>query len=247
MFRRLSILTTPDVGSGVARVPSNRKENVMAIFLGFDRSEYPGDATMQLLRTQAQIDFTGFYLAPAPSHGNQGWMGKRSFLQGLGFGFAPIYVGQQQSPPGSLNLTAAQGTIDGQNATQLAQTAGFPASSVLYLDVETGPPAHSAFFDYYHAWVQAVIDNGFSPGVYCSHHLAAGFIGADNRAAAWVFQFSSSGGNFTPPLPRPDPSHSSFNGARVLQYAQNCKLALGSQSLSPVDLDSALMADPSTP
>jgi len=219
----------------------------MAMFLGIDRSEYPGDGMMQQLRTQGQVDFTGFYLAPAPSHGNQGWMSKRSFLQGLGFGFAPIYVGQQQSPPGSLNLTAAQGAIDGQHATQLAATAGFPNSSVLYLDVETGPPAHPAFLDYYGAWVQAVIDNGFSPGVYCSHHLAADFIGTDDRAAVWVFQFASSGGNFTPPLPRPDPAQSSFAGARVLQYAQNCHLVVGSDSLSPVDLDSALVADPSMP
>jgi hypothetical protein len=219
----------------------------MTIFLGSDRSAYPGDDLMRLLRTQAEIDFTGFYLAPTPSHHDRGWMGKRSFLQSLGLGFAPVYVGQQQSPPGSLNLTAAQGAIDGQNAAQLAQGAGFPNSSVLYLDVETGPPASQAFFDYYHAWVQAVIDNSFSPGVYCSHHLAAGFIGTDNRAAAWVFQFASPGGNFTPPLPRPAPSHSSFGGARLLQYAQNCQLALDSQSLGPVDLDSALIADPSTP
>lgn len=218
----------------------------MAIFLGFDRSEYPGDQVMQLLRTEAQIDFTGFYLAPAPSHGNAGWMGKRAFLLGLGFGFAPIYVGQQQSPPGSLNLTAPQGTADGLNATQLAATAGFPAGSVLYLDVETGPPVHPPFIAYYKAWVQSVIDNGFTPGVYCSHHLAAQFIGADNRAVAWVFQLAAIGGNFAPPLPRPDPSHSSFSGAKVLQNAQNAKLTLGTTVIKPVDLNTALMADPST-
>src|ERR1043165_1953648 len=103
----------------------------MPIFLGFDRSEYPGDDVMRLLRTTAQIDFTGFYLAPAPSHPNAGWMSKRAFLAGLGFGFAPIYVGQQQpgapghSNPGSHVITAAQGTIDGKNATVLMTHAGF--------------------------------------------------------------------------------------------------------------------------
>ena len=218
----------------------------MAIFLGFDRSAYPGDSVMQRLRTEAQISFTGFYLAPAPSHGNAGWMGKRAFLLGLGFGFAPIYVGQQQSLPGSLNLTAPQGTTDGLNATQLAATAGFPAGSVLYLDVETGPPVHAPFIAYYKAWVQSVIDNGFTPGVYCSHHLAAQFIGADNRAVAWVFQLAAIGGNFAPPLPRPDPSQSSFSGAKVLQNAQNAKLTLGATVIKPVDLNTALMADPST-
>lgn len=218
----------------------------MAIFLGFDRSEYPGDNVMQRLRTEAQIDFTGFYLAPAPSHGNAGWMGKRAFLLGLGLGFAPIYVGQQQSPPGSLNLTAPQGTTDGLNAAQLAATAGFPGGSVLYLDVETGPPVHPPFIAYYKAWVQSVIDNGFTPGVYCSHHLGAGFIAADNRAVPWVFQLAAIGGSFTPPLPRPDPSHSSVSGAKVLQYAQNATLTLGATVIKPVDLNTALSADPST-
>lgn len=217
----------------------------MAIFLGIDVSAYPGDDVMQRLRTEAQIDFTGFYLAPAPSHGNQGWMGKRAFLQGLGLGFAPVYVGQQQSPPGSLNLTAAQGTIDGGNAADLAATAGFPEGSVLYLDIETGPPAHPPFFVYYQAWVQSVIDHGFTAGVYCSHHLAAGFIAADNRAVPWVFQLQAMGGTFAPPLPRPDPSHSSFATAKVLQYAQNATLNLSSTSIKPIDLDTALVADPS--
>jgi hypothetical protein len=218
----------------------------MAIFLGFDRSGYPGNNVMQRLRAEAQIDFTGFYLAPAPSHGNTGWMGTRAFLLGLGFGFAPIYVGQQQSPPGSLNLTPAQGTIDGHNAAQLAATAGFPSGSVVYLDIETGPPAQPPFFAYYKAWVQSLIDNGFKPGVYCSHHLAAGFIAADNRAVPWVFQLAAIGGSFTPPLPRPDPSQSSFSGAKVLQYAQNANLTLGTTVIKPVDLNTALMADPST-
>jgi hypothetical protein len=115
----------------------------------------------------------------------------------------------------------------------------------LYLDVETGPPAHPPFFVYYKAWVQSVIDNGYKAGVYCSHHLAAGFIGADNRAVPWVFQLAAIGGNFTPPLPRPDPSHSSFGAARVLQYAQNAQLNLGATVIKPVDLNTALVADPS--
>jgi hypothetical protein len=220
----------------------------MSVFLGFDRSEYPGDSVMKALRTQAQLAWTGFYLAPAPTHKNTGWMLKRSFLAGLGFGFAPIYVGQQQSPPGSQILTTTQGELDGANAARLGRQAGFPEPSVLYLDIETGPPAKQAFFDYYKAWVGAVIDNGFLPGVYCSHRLAAQFIAADNRAVPWVFQLkSSTPQTFAPPLPTPNPSQSSFSGARVLQYAQNGKLTLSGTTLKPIDLDTALMADPSAP
>lgn len=224
----------------------------MAIFLGFDRSEYPGDSVMKRLRTEAQIDFTGFYLAPAPSHGNAGWMGKRAFLLGLGYGFAPVYVGQQQpgAPghpnPGSHTITAAQGTIDGRNAAELAAQANFPGASVIYLDIETGDQPVPGALSYYRAWVDSVIAHGFSPGVYCSHVVVAAYMSADNRAVPWIFQLAALGGTFAPPLPRKDPSHSSFSGAKVLQHAQNAKLNLGATVIKPVDLDTALMADPST-
>jgi hypothetical protein len=220
----------------------------MPIFLGLDTSVYPGDNVMKLARTQANIAFTGFYLAPAPSHSDTSFMKKRAFLAGLGYGFAPVYVGQQQSGPGSHNLSAKQGTIDGKNAAALMQTAGFPASSVVYLDVETGPPATPVFFSYYTAWVQAVITAGFTPGVYVSHLLAAQFLAHDSRAVPWVFQLQFSGGHvFTPPLPTPNPSTSGFSGAKVLQFAQNCTLNLTGTHLSPVDLDTALVPDPSAP
>ncbi|HZE72694.1 MAG TPA: glycoside hydrolase domain-containing protein [Pyrinomonadaceae bacterium] len=219
----------------------------MAIFLGLDKSSYPGDKVMKLARTQANIVFTGLYLGPAPSHPDTSWMTKRSFLSGLGFGFAPIYVGQQQSGgPGSHILSTKQGRIDGKNATALAQQAGFPQSSVIYLDVETGPPAVPAFFDYYTAWIQALSKGGFSPGLYCSHLLASQFLAHDSSAVPWVFQLQFSGGHvFNPPVPTPNPSKSKFSGAKVLQFAQNCTLNLGTTQLAPVDLDTALVPDPS--
>jgi hypothetical protein len=221
----------------------------MPIFLGLDTSTYPGDNVMKLARTQANIAFTGFYLAPAPSHSDTSFMKKRAFLAGLGYGFAPVYVGQQQSGPGSHNLSAKQGTIDGKNAAALMTTAGFPALSVVYLDIETGPPATPAFFDYYTAWVKAVASGGFTPGVYVSHLLAAQFLAHESSAVPWVFQLQFSGGHvFNPPLPAPDPAGSSFSGAKVLQFAQNCTLNLGGGArLSPVDLDTALVPDPSSP
>jgi hypothetical protein len=220
----------------------------MPVFLGLDTAVYPGDNVMKLARTQANVTFTGFYLAPAPSHSDTSFMKKRAFLAGLGYGFAPVYVGQQQSGPGSHNLSAKQGTVDGKNAAALMQTAGFPAQSIVYLDVETGPPATPAFFDYYAAWVQAVASGGFTPGVYVSHLLAAQFLAHDSRAVPWVFQLQFSGGHvFTSPLPAPDPSKSSFSGAKVLQFAQNCTLNLTGAHISPVDLDTALVPDPSAP
>src|SRR5918912_944425 len=167
----------------------------MTLFLGFDTSLYPGDSAMQTLRTQALLAFTGFYLAPAPSHPNTSWMQKRTFLQGLGYGFAPVYLSQQAANgPGSHNLTAQQGTIDGRNAAQLAAQAGFPAQSVFYLDIETGPPMSPAYLAYYSAWVQSVVDNGFTPGAYCSHLLAQQVHSRDARAVLWVFRLQVNNG-----------------------------------------------------
>lgn len=219
----------------------------MAFFLGFDRSQYPGDSMMQTLRTQGHVAWTGFYLAPAPSHSDAGWMQKRAFLLSLGYGFAPVYLGQQQGGPGSHNLTPQQGTLDGRNAAQLAAQAGFPAHSVIYLDIETGPPLLSPFLNYYAAWVQSVINNNFTPGVYCSHALAAQVQAKDARPVFWVFRLSTIGGNFTAPFPVPNPAQSGFAHATLLQYAQNCQINFGGTHLTPVDLDSATVADPSRP
>ncbi|MGG7382811.1 hypothetical protein ACQ7B2_30070, partial [Escherichia coli] len=69
---------------------------------------------------------------------------------------------------------------------------------------------------------------------------------ADNRAVVWVFQLAQMGGNFTPPLPQKDPSQTTFPGAKVLQYAQNATLTVDGTVITPIDLDSALMPDPST-
>lgn len=225
--------------------PAHDTDETGSIFLGFDRLEYPGDAFMRLLRTEAQVSWTGFYLAPAPSQGSTTWMKKRAFLNGLGFGFAPIYVGQQQRQVrGSHILTAVQGKSDAENAVALAQEAGFAETSVLYLDIETGPPPEPKLLEYYEAWVQGVSDNRFTPGVYCSHLLPPALPHAN--AVVWIFHLKfANGHSFSPPLPMIDPSQSTFTDARMMQYAQQGSLTIGGQTLSPIDLDSSHKADPS--
>jgi hypothetical protein len=220
----------------------------MTIFLGLDTATYPGDNLMKLARAQANIAFTGFYLAPAPSHFDTGYMKKRAFLASLGYGFAPVYLGQQAATgPGSHNLTAQQGTLDARNAAQLAATAGFPHESVIYLDIETGPPMSPAYLAYYSAWVQGVVDNGFTPGAYCSHLLAQQVHQRDARAVLWVFKLQvNNGTHFAPPLPTPNPALPDAPNATVLQYAQNCPLTVGGLTLN-VDLDTSTVADPSRP
>ena len=61
-------------------------------YLGFDTSEYPGDAAMQTWREHAGYDWVGYYLQ-APCHKDASWTGKRDTLETMGWGMAVIYVG----------------------------------------------------------------------------------------------------------------------------------------------------------
>ena len=65
-----------------------------AVYRGFDTSIYPGDAAMTVWKKASPYKWSGYYL-PAPCHRDPSWSGKRAFLEGLGFGIAVIYVGQQ--------------------------------------------------------------------------------------------------------------------------------------------------------
>src|SRR5262249_18022116 len=61
------------------------------MFAGIDRSTYPGDTVMQWLWDNTNLYWTGFYLAPAPSHGKDtSWMSRRGVLKQMGWGFAPV-------------------------------------------------------------------------------------------------------------------------------------------------------------
>lgn len=64
-------------------------------YQGFDTSLYPGDATMAAWRPASPYDWTGYYL-PAPCHKDASWSGRRAALEGMGWGIAAIYVGQQE-------------------------------------------------------------------------------------------------------------------------------------------------------
>jgi hypothetical protein len=217
------------------------------MFAGIDRSDYPGDNTMQWLWDNTNLFWTGFYLGPAPSHPDTSWMGRRSFLKQVGWGLAPLYVGQQAQGRGSHIVTAAQGKIDGAHAASLARTAGFPGLSVLYLDMEQGPPLQQSAIDYYRAWVQAVFDNNFYPAVYCSYLLAAKLMVADFRPLVWVFHIPRLGGSFHNPYPESDTAKSGYSLATMWQLAQQVSIdGPSGKRLFPFDLDSSSLRDPST-
>jgi hypothetical protein len=177
-------------------------------------------------------------------------MTKYHYLRDLGWGFAPIFFGQQEpSVPGSHILTAEQGILDGRQAIKLAHQAGVPQGSVIFLDIETGGNLSSDFLDYYRAWIKEIFSNNFRPGVYCDFLKTADqLLSVDNRVVFWVFNTNNYSclrdGHF--PYPEPNPSESGVAYASVWQLIQRCSIGSDGRTIpSEVDLDSATNPDPS--
>ncbi|MBB3932332.1 hypothetical protein GGR25_003390 [Kaistia hirudinis] len=221
----------------------------MTGFAGFDVLAYPGTPEMAWLKANTNFKWTGFYLAPAPSRPSSGWMTNRAPLAGQGWGFAPIYVGQQVTGSGSHHTSGPQGTIDGNDACHLMATAGFPAGSFVYLDLENGKPFTSRQQDYVANWVDAVEHNRFQAGVYCSHTFAAEVHKLRSTTRIWAFKVATTAPHPVPGPPYPDihPSGCGYTGAYAWQLGQNCIIdhPMAPNRKLKVDLDTALSGDPS--
>jgi hypothetical protein len=243
----------PIAGNWPGLFTSGVKAPIMLGYSGFDRLAYPGDATMTDLYNNTNLTWCAFYLAPAPSQGYTGWMTKRDVLTGLGWGLAPLYVGEQQTEPsptpGSHNPSAAKGTTDGANAADLSATAGFPAGSVIYLDIETGGPLQNVLKDYFDTWVNAVMAAGYTPGVYCSYLIAEQLKARTSTPVFWTFNLRYPTGSthtYETPFPTREPTVSKVPFAALWQLAQNVNVKLSSSStLATCDLDTATVRDPS--
>jgi hypothetical protein len=220
---------------------------------GLDKSIYPGDNIMQWLLNNTNLRWTGFYLAPAPCRVDRSWMNTYGSLQSMGWGFAPVYLGQQNNNtrcPQANNLTQPQGVTDAIDAATLAAQAGFPSGSVIFLDVEQGGILPSSFITYIRSWIEELTNNqSYSPGIYCSY-LAANQIQAavpSVTIAFWVWRIGiiPCPNASTATYPDPDPSQSSIPYASAWQFAQECDIDAGGTIIT-VDLDSASTADPSS-
>ncbi len=222
---------------------------------GLDGYEFPGLPFMQWLKTNSNAVWTSFYLAPAPTHPDSEWMPHRAALAAMGWGFAPIFLGQQTQGRGANlgEVTLAHGTADGLHCAGLMQRAGFPARSYSYLDMENGTPFLRAQRAYVMGWANAMRSAGFMPGAYCSHLLAPmveEVIGEGARM--WVFcvettQPTSTGWFRFPPS---DPAVSGFPRATMHQHADRVTLMpppAAQRARWLVDLDTATLPDPSAP
>lgn len=256
----LTALTKDGITRDVLTAVVDTRES---FFAGFDRLDYPGDTFMKTLFDETNLCWCGFYLAPAPSQGKgTSWMTKRSYLEQIGWGFAPLYLGQQTSGAGSHTVTAAQGKIDAQDAAKLAATAGFDTGSILYLDIEQGPPVGDAMLSYYDAWASELEDHtNYSPGVYCSFSAVAQALHDKNSLPYfWVFNVNqytcghAKGGvqqvGKTTPFPNPDPAGSGVSFAKIWQYVQGvsgCSVKAGGHTIANFDFDSSTSQNPSSP
>lgn len=222
------------------------------IYAGFDASAFPGLDTMAWLKGATEAAWTGFYLGPAPSHPETDWMGERAALVAQGWGFAPVYVGQQLAGPGSHIVTAEQGNEDGEDAGRLMHAAGFPERSTVYLDLEDGPPLDEPRLSYVRYWAGGVFSMGYMPGIYCSHGIAEAvlsiFAGESVEAPRiWAFRVATTAIHpIALPFADIAPALSGVPQASMLQHDQNAAIHTPHGTVI-VDASSSLMADPSAP
>jgi hypothetical protein len=134
-----------------------------AAYLGFDRNDYPGDDNLQALHKS--FAFAGYWLNNPPGEAANSWQGKRSTVQGAGFGFLLLFNGRSYA---ELKGGANPGVADGSAAALAAKAEGFRQGSVIFLDQEEGGRMLDEQKQYVFAWADAVKQGGYRPGVYCS-------------------------------------------------------------------------------
>jgi hypothetical protein len=162
-------------------------------YVGFDTHTYPGTATMKTWKNTpgSPYSWVGYYL-PSPCHDDKSWVGKRDTLVAMGWGVAVVYVGEQTwgKKPRALTpaqadaqraksdcsadlVSAAEGTRNADDATAKTKAEGFPAGSVVFLDIERMENIPDAMRDYYKAWTQRMLaDSVYVPGYYAHEHNA---------------------------------------------------------------------------
>jgi hypothetical protein len=133
-------------------------------YLGFDRNQYPGDQNLKVLHQT--FSYAGFWLNNPPGENTNSWQGKRQAIESAGFGFLVLFNGRLDKQ--LHHNAAAVGKTDGQTAAASAQREGFPAHTVIFLDIEEGGRMLPEQKAYIYAWVDAVNGAGFRAGVYCS-------------------------------------------------------------------------------
>jgi hypothetical protein len=152
---------------------SNTEQTITSdngLYRGFDRNDYPGDATMAQMHST--FAFTGYWLTNPPGEDANSWLGKRDILRQQGWGFLVLANGRldaeilKAQKHGTTPAALAQ--QDAAIAVTAAKSEGFPARTILFLDQEEGGNLLDEQAAYLLAWTEAVAATGFRPGVYAS-------------------------------------------------------------------------------
>lgn len=137
---------------------------------GFDRNDFPGDATMAAMRRS--FAFTGYWITPPPGEHRNSWAGHRAALRAQGWGFLVLANGRLDNEllrAQRRGITpAAMGRRDAAVAVAAAKQEGFPAHTILFLDQEEGGRMLDEQAAYLLAWTEAVSASGFRAGLYAS-------------------------------------------------------------------------------
>ena len=233
-IRRVIPFTAIAVGVAFFGPPTVAAQPVSA-FVGFDRNEYPGDDYLNELHKS--FAYTGYWLNNPPGAQTNTWTGKRGKVEAAGFGFLVLFNGRTYRELGNVGKAAGLGKADGRAAAQTARREGFPAHTIIFLDLEEGGRMLPEQKAYLFTWIDGVRLAGFSAGVYCSGMAAKESSGAsvvtaldiqqsamDRPIAYWVTN------DACPPAPGcavpqrpPLPSESGVLFADVWQFAQSPK------------------------
>jgi len=135
-------------------------------YLGLDRNDYPGDASMLLLHRT--FVFTGYWLNNPPGAQSNTWAGHRAPLESMGYGFLLLFNGREYAQLKALGNPAAVGARDAATAVSAAKSEGFPLKSVIFLDQEQGGRMLPEQRAYIHAFIDGVTLSGYGAGIYCS-------------------------------------------------------------------------------
>jgi glycoside hydrolase-like protein len=202
-------------------------------YLGFDRNDYPGDASLKLLRRS--FAYSSYWLNPPPGAKSNTWSGKRRKLDAAGFGFLVLFNGRRYSEIRAAGDAARLGARDAVAAVHAARHEGFARETVIFLDQEEGGRLLPEQRAYLHAWVDGVGAAGFRAGVYCSGMPAREGGGGSVVTAEDILQNAAGrkivcwvSNDACPPSPGcafpqqpPAPSASGVAFARVWQFAQS--------------------------
>jgi hypothetical protein len=128
--------------TGVTKNPNPPTNNTPAAFPGFDTSIYPGDAAMTAWRYPTSPYYWAGYYLPAPCHRDVTWTSKYSTLNGMGWGLAALYVGQQDwtQIPQAIVVRGARETARAAESTPAEKTLArqFAVCSASLLSADQG-------------------------------------------------------------------------------------------------------------